>query len=287
MNTPASADKGRSFLQMHRAERGFILPNAWDAGSAIVLANEGFAAIATTSAGIAFSLGKPDYNVGNPALAVSRDEMLAAVRRIAVAVTIPVTADLEAGYGETPAEVGESVRLVIDAGAVGCNIEDADPATGHLFDEDAAAERIAAARAAIAATGASFVLNARTDVFQQGGEAAMQHAIRRGNRYLEAGADCVFVPGVSDVARAQVLAREIAGPVNLVVGLNEAGSNARDLIDAGIRRISVGGSIARAALGLVRQAARELRERGTVGYADGQIPQGELNVLFARARGAG
>ncbi len=282
-HTPTAA-RGRAFLDLHQADRGFVMPNAWDAGSAVLLASEGFAAIGTTSAGIAFSLGKPDYNVHDAAMAVSRDEMLAAIRRIAAALAIPVNADLEAGYGDTPEEVGRTVRAAIAAGAAGCNIEDADSEHGALFDEDIAAARIAAARAAITASGSTFVLTARTDVFQFGGEGAMQAAIRRGNRYLEAGADCVFAPGVTDVARAGTLVREIKGPINLVVGLNEAGANARALIDAGVQRISVGGSIARSALGLVRRSARELRDHGTVTYAEQQIPQGELNALFERVR---
>lgn len=282
-HTPTAA-RGRAFLDLHQADRGFVMPNAWDAGSAVLLASEGFAAIGTTSAGIAFSLGKPDYNVHDAAMAVSRDEMLDAIRRIAAAVAIPVNADLEAGYGDTPEEVGQTVRAAIAAGAAGCNIEDADSEHGALFDEDTAAARIAAARAAITASGGAFVLTARTDVFQVGGEGAMQAAIRRGNRYLEAGADCVFAPGVTDVARAGTLVREIKGPINLVVGLNEAGANARALIDAGVQRISVGGSIARSALGLVRRSARELRDHGTVTYAEQQIPQGELNTLFERSR---
>ncbi|CAG1018289.1 hypothetical protein BURC_03047 [Burkholderiaceae bacterium] len=275
--------RGRAFLDLHRAERGFVMPNAWDIGSAIVLASEGFAAIGTTSAGIAFSLGRPDYDVRDPQLAVSRSEMLDAVGRIAGAVAVPVSADLEAGYGDTPEEVAQTVGLAIAAGSAGCNIEDVDRATGHLLDVDAAADRIAASRQAIDRSGRTFVLNARTDAVLLGSAVGMRVAIERANRYLEAGADCVFTPGVADVARAQVLAREIAGPVNLVIGLNEAASSATALIDAGVKRISVGGSIARAALGLVRQSARELRDHGTVSYAAGQIPQSELNALFKAA----
>jgi len=281
---PAPADFGAAFLALHHAERGFVMPNAWDAGSAVLLASEGFAAIGTTSAGIAFSLGKPDYSVRDARLAVSRSEMLAALQRIAGAVALPVNADLESGYGDTPEAVGQTLALAIAAGAAGANIEDVDRRTGALFDTAQAAERIGAARAAIRATGRVCVLNARTDaVLQQADSAALHRAIERGNRYLAAGADCVFVPGIADAARAALLAREIAGPVNLVVGLNEAASSAHALLDAGIRRVSVGGSIARAALGLVRRSARELHERGTVSYAEQQIPQGELNALFERA----
>ena len=274
---------GLAFLDLHRAERGFVMPNAWDAGTAVLLAEAGFAAIGTTSAGIAFSLGKPDFNVRNASLAVTREETLDAVRRIAAAIPLPVNADLEAGYGDTPEQVAESVRLAIATGAAGCNIEDTDRATGELFDEAEAVARIAAAHAAVRASGKAFVLNARTDVFQHGGDKGLHQAIERGNRFLAAGADCVFTPGVADAERARTLVRELTGPLNLVVGLNESASSAKALIDVGVKRISVGGSIARAALGLVRRAALELREQGTVGYADGQVPQGELNALFERA----
>lgn len=278
------AAKCSAFLNLHQAVRGFVMPNAWDAGSAVILAEEGFAAIGSTSAGIAFSMGKPDYSVRDARCAVTRDEMIDAIRRIVAAVALPVNADLESGYGDTPEQVAETVRLAIAAGAAGCNIEDVDRASGGLFDEAAATARIAAARAAIRSSSRAFVLTARTDVFQRGDEQAMQHAIRRGNCFLEAGADCVFTPGVTDVARARILAKEIAGPLNLVVGLNEASSSALELIDAGVTRISVGGSLARAALGLVRRGARELRERGTVAYAAQQIPQGDLNALYERHR---
>ncbi|MBI5258098.1 MAG: isocitrate lyase/phosphoenolpyruvate mutase family protein [Burkholderiales bacterium] len=284
MTHPHLPDPGHAFLALHRAARGFVMPNAWDAGSAVLLASEGFAALGSTSAGIAFSLGKPDYNVRDSALAVPRDEMLAAIARIAAAVAVPVNADLESGYGDTPEQVADTVRRAIAAGAAGCNLEDVDTRNGHLFDLDTAAERIAAARAAIAASGRGFVLTARTDVFQHGGADALRQAITRGRRYLAAGADCVFPPGVADVERARVLVQEIAGPINLVVGLGESSSNAHALIEAGVQRVSVGGSIARSALGLVRRAARELREHGSVGYAREQIPQAELNALYERSR---
>jgi len=283
MDVPMSVDNGRVFLDMHHADRGFVMPNAWDAGTALILAGEGFGAIGTTSAGIAFSLGKPDYNLRNQQLAVTRSEMLDAVRRIAGAVPIPVNADLEDGYGDTPEQVAETIGLAIAAGAAGANVEDVDRATGRLLNQDVAMARIAAARTAINSSGRTFVLNARTDSVLLGDAHDMQMAIERGNRYLEAGADSVFTPGVTDVAHARLLVREIAGPLNLVIGLNEAASSAVALLDAGVKRISVGGSIARAVLGLVRRSGQELREHGTVSYAARQIPHHDLNALFERA----
>lgn len=277
---------GQTFLDLHRAERGFVMPNAWDAGTAILLAAEGFAALGTTSAGIAFSLGKPDYAVRDPKLAVTRSEMLDAIRRIAGAVALPVNADLESGYGDTPEEVAETVQVAIEAGAAGCNIEDVDRSTGQLYDEDTAARRIAAAREAIRSSGRVFVLNARTDVFQIDPRSDLSIAAERGNRYLAAGADCVFTPGVADAARAKALVARLRGPLNLVVGLNEAASSAPALIDAGVKRVSVGGSLARAALGFVRRAARELKELGTASYAVEQVPHRALNELFEEAHRA-
>lgn len=284
MHDPAQQRKAHMFWRLHGTERGFVMPNAWDAGSAVLLASEGFEAIGTTSAGIAFSLAKPDYSMSGRDLLVTRAEMLDAVRRIVASVPIPVSADLESGYGDTPEAVADTIRLVIEAGAAGCNIEDVDRIGGGLLDEAAAIERIAAASAAAKSLGYTFALTARTDAFLSGHEDAVRIAIHRGNKFLEAGAQCIFVPGVADTERARLLAREIAGPVNLVVGLNENAANAFALIDAGIKRISVGGSIARAALGLLRRGARELRERGTISYAAGQIPQPELNALFEHAR---
>ena len=245
--------RGRAFLELHCANRGFVMPNAWDPGSAVLLAAEGFEAIGTTSAGIAFSLGRPDYNVRDSRLAVGREEMLEVVGKIAAAVSIPVNADLEAGYGDAPEDVADTARMAMDAGAAG----------------------------------GSFVLNARTDAFQFPGNGALRIAIQRANRFIEAGADCVFVPGVTDPSLVSTLAREIAGPLNIVMGLNEAGASAFSLIEAGARRISVGGSIARSVMALVRRSAQELRTLGTVSYASSQIPQRELNAVFEAALRAG
>jgi 2-methylisocitrate lyase-like PEP mutase family enzyme len=283
MDNP-QAQKARAFHALHLAQTGFILPNAWDVGSALVLAAAGFPAIATTSAGIAFSLGRPDYQVADPSLAVGRDEMLSRAGQIAAALAIPVSADLEAGYGDAPQTVAETVRLAIEAGLAGGNIEDARPG-GGLYDEGLAAERIAAAHDAARASGGRFVLNARTDALQDGGPEAVAAAIRRANLYRAAGADCLFVPGTTDPGLVRTLAAEIEGPLNVVMGLGEALGSAGALIAAGARRITFGGSLARAALGLVARAARELQQAGTIGYAAGQLPQAELNRLFAAARG--
>lgn len=270
------------FHQLHASPPGFIMPNAWDAGSAMVLAAEGFKAIGTTSAGIAFSLGKQDYNVSDPALAVTRDEMFVRMRDIAAAVSIPVNGDLEAGFGDAPETVAETISMAIAAGLAGGNIEDKKPLQKALYDEALAVERIAAARAAIGASNA-FVLTARTDAMQTHPQDALKTIIRRANLFLEAGADCIFVPGITDLETIAVLLREIPGPMNIVAGLDAAQGNAREMLAAGIRRVSLGGSIARAALGFIRQCARELHDEGTFGFAANQFPQADLNTLFAKS----
>lgn len=284
MAANGSEAKAKTFQAMHRQGPGFIMPNAWDAGSALVLAASGFKAIGTTSAGIAFSLGKQDYQVSDAALGVTRDEMFVRMREIAAAVSLPVNGDLEAGFGDSPEAVAETVGMAIEAGLAGGNIEDKKPLEPVLYDEALAVERIAAARAAIARRDSAFVLTARSDIFQRGGPDALASAIARANRFLEAGADCVFLPGVADIAAMKILVRDIAGPINIVAGLTSNQGNAYEMLEAGIRRVSLGGSIARSALGFIRQCARELAEQGSFGFAAGQMPQPELNALFAAAR---
>jgi len=262
------------------------MPNAWDAGSAILLAAEGFEAIATTSAGIAFALGRQDYQVSEARLAVSRAEMLVCMREIVEAVAIPVNGDLEAGYGDRPEEVAHTIGLAIEAGLAGGNIEDKPPFESALYDEGLAVERIAAARERIDALDNDFVLTARTDAFQATPGDGLRTAIRRANLFLEAGASCVFAPGKSDPETIATLVKEVSGPVNVVMGLGSAAGNAHELIASGVQRVSLGGAIARAALGFVRQSARELRERGTIDFAGVQLDHAELNALFANARRA-
>lgn len=283
---PTQQQKAAAFKALHHAPRGFVMPNAWDAGSAVILAEAGVGAIATTSAGIAFSLGRPDYNVRDARLAVSRAESLERKRQIAEAVTLPVNGDLEDGYGREPQAVAETIRLAIEAGLAGGNIEDKDPRAEGLYDEALAVERIRAARSAIDASGSDFVLCARTDAFTGPPQTALALAIRRGLLFREAGADCIYPPGVADLAVIRTLVREIGAPLNIVTGLGAAALPVAALLDAGVARISVGGAIARAALGFVRRSVHELSEQGTIGFAADQIPQGELNALFTRARQA-
>lgn len=277
--------KCRSFQALHAGPRGFVMPNAWDAGSAAILAEAGFAALATTSAGIAFSLGRPDFDVRDPARAVGRDAMFERIRQIVDAVDLPVNGDLEDGWGAAPEAVAETIRIASAAGLAGGNIEDHDPRAGALYDEELAAERIRAAREAIESAGSGFVLTARCDARPTADGAGLAACLRRFARYREAGADVLYAPRFDDPQAIAVLVRDGGGPVNVVIGLGSTALTVPALLDAGVTRVSLGGSIARAALGFLRRAAAELAEQGSIGFADGQIRQRELNALFARARG--
>ncbi|MFI7065430.1 isocitrate lyase/phosphoenolpyruvate mutase family protein [Kribbella sp. NPDC050124] len=264
-----------TFRELHNGF--FVMPNAWDAGSAVVLADAGFAAIATTSAGIAFSLGKGDHTLPDGAPALSREDMFARVQEITAASAVPVNGDLEDGYGAAPEKVAETIRLAREAGLAGGNIEDYDGR--DLYDVELSVDRIVAAREA---AGPDFVLTARTDGQLLRTPTSLQDSIDRANRFHAAGADCLYVPGVNDLESIRTLVNELAGPLNVVLGLGTSTLTVPDLQAAGVTRISLGGSIARATLGLVRRAAQELLTTGTITFAADQIPQAELNELFAR-----
>jgi len=208
------------------------------------------------------------------------------MREIVEASDLPVNGDLEAGYGDTPEAVAETIRMAIDIGLAGGNIEDNKPGEG-LYDEALAVERIRAARAVIDKAGSDFVLTARTDALRPGlpfGADGLKVAVRRSNLFREAGADVLYPPGVADLDKVRTLVREINGPLNVVTGLGAVRLSARALLDVGVKRISLGGSIARAALGFVARSAQELCERGTIEFAVGQIAQAELNAAFVAAR---
>jgi 2-methylisocitrate lyase-like PEP mutase family enzyme len=259
----------QEFLALHHGA-GFILPNAWDAGTARVFESLGFPAVATTSAGIAWSLGMPD---GGP---LSRDENLERVAEIAGMVSVPVTADLEDGYGSRASDVAETVRLAVVAGAVGGNIEDARD--GVQYEVAEAVDRLAAAREAGARE--AFVLNARIDgFFLPHDDDPFAATIARANAYVEAGADCIFIPAVHDERVIARLVAEVPAPLNLVAGLGNAISP-RTLASLGVARVSVGGGIARAALSFVERAGRELLETGTLGFLDGAASYAQTQARF-------
>jgi 2-methylisocitrate lyase-like PEP mutase family enzyme len=267
--TGPSSEKAAALLALH-ARPGFVLPNAWDAGSARILEQVGFPAIATTSAGIAWSCGVPDGG------ALDRDTMLEHVGRIVAAVSVPVTADLEAGYGDAAEDVGHTVARAVELGVVGANLEDVGQ--GGLFGIDEAADRIAAARA-VAPSG-TFVLNARTDTYFAGTTGdVFAETVERAVRYVEAGADCVFVPGVVEEDTIRRLAAAIPGPLNVVAGLANT-IDAPTLFLLGVQRVSLGGSLARAALSMLERAGRELLDSGTLGFLDGAIGYADLQRRF-------
>jgi 2-methylisocitrate lyase-like PEP mutase family enzyme len=271
-------EKAATLRQLHSGPRLLVLPNAWDVASAKVIAAAGARAIATSSAGVAFALGFPDGQ------RISRDEMLDMVRRIAAAVGIPVTADVEAGYGETPEAAAQTARGVVEAGAVGMNLEDAAD-SGELVALELQITRVQAARAAATAAGVPLVINARTDAFAARGllaEVRMAEAVRRANAYLAAGADCAFVPFVSDRDAISRLVREIRGPLNV---LAKPGSPPlADMERLGVRRVSVGSAIALAAYGRARRIATELLGTGTYEALGDAIPYAEMQQLLGSSR---
>ncbi len=271
-----SRDKAVTLAKLHTNGPLLVLPNAWDAGSARIFVEAGFPALATTSAGIAFSLGYPDGE------RISRSEMLAAVARITQRVTVPVTADMEAGFGRTPDAIAETVRGVLAAGAVGMNLEDS--VDERLLDFDLAVARVRAAREAATAAGVGvpLVLNARTDAFHRGTlppDRQFAEAVRRGNAYRQAGADCVFVPFVGDSETIERLVKEIDAPLNILGAPDAPTLTALEAL--GVRRVTFGSAPMRATLGLVRRMAREWKDKGTYGtLAAYGIPYAELQQLF-------
>jgi 2-methylisocitrate lyase-like PEP mutase family enzyme len=275
MNT--QIQHGERFRELHAGSQTFLMPNAWDPGSACILAASGFQCLATTSAGIAYSLGQPDFEG-----CISRSQMMERIHLIAAAVDLPVSADLEAGFGRAPEDVAETIRLAIQAGVVGGNIEDlsGDPDT-PLFDIGLAGERIRAAREAADGSGIPFTLTARTDCYLAAVPSPFAETVRRINRYREMGADCLFVPGIRDAETIAALVREVDGPITVVMGLTGSAFTVSQLSTLGVRRVSIGGSLARSALGLVRRAAQEMREHGSFSFAEQQIPDAELCNFFA------
>ena len=273
--------KAAAFRDMHRGPDVLMLPNAWDVGSAVILSEAGFPAIATTSAGIAFAQGYADGEH------ISREEMLAVVNRIVKSVPVPVTADLEAGYGPTPEDVAETARRAIEIGAVGANFEDsARWAEAPLLDLSVGVERIRAAREAADSEGIPFVINARTDVLLLPGEkgpADFDETVRRANAYRAAGADCLFVPGKHDLDTIGRLVQAIDGPLNILGGFSGySAPPVAQLRELGVARVTIGGSLSLSALALVDQVATELQNEGTFTYAGKAFSNAHLNKLLSR-----
>jgi 2-methylisocitrate lyase-like PEP mutase family enzyme len=271
-------DKAEVLKKLHAGPRILVLANAWDVASARLVEAVGYPAVATSSAGVAYALGYPDGQ------RISRGEMLEVVGRVASAVHVPVSADVEAGYGTTPDAAAETARGVLAAGAVGMNLEDSLEERA-LLPLELQVERVRAARAAADAAGIPLVINGRTDAFAMADlapAARLEEAVRRANAYLAAGADCAFVPFVSEREVIARLVAAIEGPLN-VLGTPSA-PPIPELERLGVRRVSVGSGPARAAYGRARRIAIELKERGTyAALGEDAISYAEMQRLFEGA----
>ena len=272
-NRPSQHALADTFRALHADPAGFLIPNPWDAGTARLLAHLGFRALASTSAGFSFGRGHADRSV-------PRGPLLAHLVELTAATALPVSADLENGFGDAPSTVAEIIRLAAAAGVVGGSIEDATGrADAPLYDIPFAAERIRAAVEAARALPFPFTLTARAENFFIG-RGDLADTIRRLQAYQEAGADVLFAPGISRTEDIATLLREVDRPVNVLLGAPGMSVDAPTLFAMGVRRVSVGGSLARAALGAFLRAATELRDQGTTDYTRDAVSGKELNRLF-------
>ncbi len=280
MDVRVQADKAEQFRKLHRGPRILVLPNAWDVASARILEELGYLAIATTSAGIAFSLGYPDGQ------RVSREQMLEVVARIARAVRVPVTADMEAGYGTTVQDMSETARALIASGAIGLNLEDVtgEDESSHV-NMTLQMEKIRAIRETASSLGVALVLNARTDTYLMPigpAETRFDRTVERLRAYRQAGADCLFAPGLRDGETIRKLVAALDGPLNIL--LMPGGASVGELEKMGVARASAGSAVMRATLSLVQRIGKELMQAGSCDFLfDGTIAHAELNRLLSRA----
>jgi 2-methylisocitrate lyase-like PEP mutase family enzyme len=266
-------EKGRAFRALHERDRAFIIPNPWDIGTARVLAHLGFEALATTSAGYAFSMGQRDQTVG-------RDKMMAHVSAMASATDLPVSADLENGFADAPEIVAETIRLAGAAGLVGGSIEDA---TGHpdrpIYEEAFAAERVRAAAESARALGFPFTLTARAENYLVG-RRDLKDTIKRLQAYQEAGADVLYAPCITSKDDIAAVVSSVDRPVNVLMGLEGAPLSLAALSAIGVRRVSVGSALARAALGALLRAGQEMQEHGTFTFAEDAVSSRDIMAMF-------
>ena len=265
--------KARTFRALHERDGAFVIPNPWDVGTARILASMGYEALATTSAGFAFSLGLPDG-------AITRDQALAHSRDIVGATELPVSADLEKCFADDPAGVAETIRLAADTGLAGCSVEDS---TGRrdapIFDFELAVERVAAAVAAARGLPSDFVLTARSENFLHG-QRDLDDTIRRLQAFEAAGADVVYAPGLPDIDAIRTVCSSVSRPVNVVIGAPNTPYGVAELAEAGVKRISVGGTFTRLAYGAVMRAAAEMRDAGTLTFTNDAASHRDLDKLF-------
>ena len=269
-------EKAEKLRALHQTARPLVLVNAWDVVSARIIEDLGFPAVATTSAGVAWAEGFADGE------RISRDHMLARVKRIAQALHVPLTADLEGGYGYTVRDAEATAHGAIEAGAVGLNFEDAHPEEKSLIDIELQAARVAAIREVATKLNVPLVINARTDAYLadigDNDVWRLKETIRRGNDYLRAGADVVFVPGVTDEPTIKTLVSEIGGPINVLAGPSTP--SIERLRDFGVARVSVGSGAIGYALARFRDVASRLRDGGSFEFAGQRIPHAELNAIL-------
>ena len=273
--TATQAEKGKLFRALHERDSAFIIPNPWDIGSTHVLEHLGFEALATTSMGYAFSIGKRDTAVG-------RDAMLEHVSAIANATGLPVNADLENGYGDDPATVAETIRLAASAGVVGGSIEDATGRADHpIYDRDFAVARVRAAVAAARALPFTFTLTARAENYLHG-RPDLNDTIERLRAYEQAGADVLYAPGLRSQDEIAAVVRALDRPVNVLMGLQGVLLSVAELSQLGARRVSVGSALYRAAMGALLRAAFEMRNHGTFGFAADAASPRDIDKAFPR-----
>ena len=270
------SDKARQFQSYHAAGEAFIIPNPYDIGTARLLALAGFKALATSSAGYAFTRGLPDNAIG-------RAQMMLHLAEIAGATDLPVSADLENGFGDAPEDCAETIRQAAAAGVVGGSIEDS---TGRdddpIYTFEAAVERVRAAVEAARALPFKFTLTARAENYLTG-RPDLDDTIRRLQAYQEAGADVLYAPGLKTREEIAAVVGALDRPVNVLMGLQGVVLSFDELRSLGVRRVSVGGSLARAALGAFQRAAHEMREHGTFDFTKEAASGNEMNQLFTQA----
>ena len=272
------AEKATRLLQLHHAETPLVLINAWDAASARLVEQAGFPAVATTSAGVANALGYPDGQY------IPWTEMVEATRRIAEAVRVPVTADIEAGFAADQEKLEWALEQVVEAGAVGINLEDAIPGASHgpLYSLEEQVARIRSVRKITEKLKIHFVINARTDAFwERGAEPtqAFKNTLERGRAYLAAGADCIFVPGLRNPEKISALVSEWKSPINILAGAGVP--SIPELAKLGVKRVSFGSGPMRAAMGLLRRIAEEAKNTGTYSaMTEGAMTYDEMQALM-------
>lgn len=267
------ADKASAFRALHERDAAFIIPNPWDVGTARLLARLGYEALATTSAGYAFSVGQRDNTIG-------RDEMLAHCAAIVSATDLPVSADLENGFGDDPEVVEETIRRAAAAGMVGGSIEDATGrAAVPIYEHALAVERVHAAAEVARSLPFHFTLTARSENYLVG-RPHLDDTITRLQAYQEAGADVLYAPGLTTKEEIAAVVRSVDRPVNVVMGLQGAQLSLAELSEIGVKRVSVGSALSRAALGAFLRAAREMRETGTFAFAADAVTYAEISALL-------